>query len=262
MMLILIIHLSFEIMKVYEHPKNISSVSMDIDKNGNIYILDEDKDIVLRYGRNMEFLAQFGGFGMEDGRLNNPEDISVNNYVYILDRGNKRIVKYDLDGNFLISFGEFDDPVSISQDVYGDLYVVDRGKNKVKVYNKEGENLYEFGEFGWGEGFFNNLEGIAVDENGNIYVSENGNHRIQVLTNKGRFIRCIGEDILKSPKRIRYWKGFIFCIDGATLYIFDEEGEYIFKLEKEIKDIGVDNSGNIYLLENGKIEMMRLKYDE
>jgi len=261
--------ISFETIEVYNELENLlSPVALDLDGRGNIYILDSGKDRVIKYTKDGRFITQFGGFGLEKGRLNNPSDLSVQNFIYIVDAGNERIVKYDLDGNFLLDFGEFDSPLSLSQDGYGNVYVVDNGDNKIKVYNPRGRLMYEFGEFGWGEGFFYNPNGIAIDNVGNLYIADNGNHRIQVLTNKGRFIRTFGENRLKNPKRIRFWNGFLFCTDESSLYVFNSRGKYINRLNENMPqgirlktDIAVDFVGNLYLLENGKIKIIRTKVE-
>ena len=127
-----------------------------------------------------------------------PEDAPYD-LLYITDSGNNRIVKakqgfgyLEAWGSFGRGPGEFDYPVGIDTDEFGNVYVVDQGNHRVQKFNSGGDYLDEWGGLGSGPGQFNTPAGIAIYGD-YVYVSDYENYRVQQFTLDGDFVRAWGE---------------------------------------------------------------------
>ena len=75
--------------------------------------------------------------------------------------------------------GQFNYPVGIAIDLFGNVYVADTGNNRIQKFSNTGELLYLWGGSGSEEGKFFKPEGIAVNNNGDVFVADGGNNRVQ-----------------------------------------------------------------------------------
>jgi DNA-binding beta-propeller fold protein YncE len=134
-------------------------------------------------------LFEFGGRGIEDGKLNFPTNITVDaaGKVYVMDSFNFRVQIFDADGKFLSKFGgigngfgQFSKPKGIGVDSEGHIYVSDAAFNNVQIFDQEGRLLLFFGEMGSRRGQFWLPAGLAVDAQDRIYVADQYNKRINV----------------------------------------------------------------------------------
>ncbi len=117
---------------------------VEIDNQGNIYLLSEDMGRVYVYDSQERYLFKFGKKGGSTAKLSRPRGIAV-------DGGGKRI------------------------------YVIDYMRHTASAYSNDGQFLFEFGGKGWGKGWFQYPTDIAVDTLGNVLVADTFNHRVQVL---------------------------------------------------------------------------------
>jgi DNA-binding beta-propeller fold protein YncE len=143
-------------------------------------------------------LFEFGGRGVEDGRLNFPTNIVVDaaGKVYVMDSFNFRVQIFDADGRFLskfggigTGFGQFSKPKGIGVDSEGHIYVSDAAFNNIQIFDQDGRLLLFFGEMGSRPGQFWLPAGLAVDAHDRIYVADQYNKRINVyqyLSEAGR----------------------------------------------------------------------------
>jgi len=117
---------------------------VEIDNQGNIYLLSEDMGRIYVYDRLEQFVFKFGQKGGSSGKLSRPRGIAV-------DSRNKRV------------------------------YVIDYMRHTAGAYSDGGRFLFEFGGMGWGKGWFQYPSDIAVDTMGNVLVADTFNNRVQVL---------------------------------------------------------------------------------
>jgi len=117
---------------------------VEIDNQGNIYLLSEDMGRIYVYDSQERFLLKFGQKGGSTAKLSRPRGIAV-------DGGGKRI------------------------------YVIDYMRHTANAYSSDGQFLFEFGGKGWGKGWFQYPTDIAVDTLGNVLVADTFNHRVQAL---------------------------------------------------------------------------------
>ena len=117
---------------------------VEIDNQGNIYLLSEDMGRIYVYDSQERYLFKFGQKGGSSGKLSRPRGIAV-------DGVRKRI------------------------------YVIDYMRHTANAYSNDGQFLFEFGGKGWGKGWFNYPTDIAVDTLCNVLIVDTFNNRVQVL---------------------------------------------------------------------------------
>jgi len=75
---------------------------LDIDSNGNIYIVDSGSSSIKKFDKNGTFIKSFGSKGHGPGEMIYPFMVVIQeNIVFVADPGGRRIVKFDTDGNFI-----------------------------------------------------------------------------------------------------------------------------------------------------------------
>ena len=121
----------------FNQPRDI-----DIDTQGNIYLLDDTKNQVLVFSEDGQYIRHFSQRGRDKGELSNPQGLCVSgDYVYVTEWAN----------------------------------------NRVSVFHTSGEFVQCFGKEGSGRGELNSPRGITVDQDGFVFVCDTNNDRIQVF---------------------------------------------------------------------------------
>ena len=75
----------------------ISPHSIDIDKDGNVYVTDTGNDRIQKYNSDGKFILKWGGEGVGDGEFDKLHDVVVDpsgQYVYTLELKNHRVEIY------------------------------------------------------------------------------------------------------------------------------------------------------------------------
>lgn len=129
---------------------------MDIDEDGNIYVVLPQKARVVKFSPRGEKLLEFGEIGASEGE-------------------------------FTLENGEWDSrgPDGIALDEKNNLiYVSDTAANRIQVFNFQGKFVKSIGGFGTGRGEFYYPRDLALDEEGFLWVADSGNHRVVRLNVK------------------------------------------------------------------------------
>jgi sugar lactone lactonase YvrE len=211
-----------------------------VDSLSNVYVSDEENNIVIKYDSNGNYLSTIGlGAGSGNGYLNGPRGLSLDssNNLYVADRYNSRVVKFNSSGAWVANLtgsGELTAPSGIK--VAGsDLYVTNISNNNpvvVEMDSTSGNAVTYWGTYGTGgSGQINNPDGIDVDSSGNVYVSDFGNGFIQVFSSAGQYQRQIsshgsGVGQLGAPEGIVVSGSNIYVSDGS-LKEFTTSGTYV-----------------------------------
>ncbi|GEM_PF-1435643 len=79
-----------------DHYEFFMITSVDLDKDGNIYVADSKGRFIRKYSKNGKFLKETGKMGRGPGDFMGPLDLTLgNNKIFVLDGGNRRIAIYD-----------------------------------------------------------------------------------------------------------------------------------------------------------------------
>lgn len=191
-------------------------VGMCIDASGNIYVADEDNNMIRKItpAGVVTTIAGQTGAGYVDGaasvaKFNLPCGVAVDavGNVYVADNNNNRIRKITPSGTVSTFAGSgatgsadgqgtaatFNQPFSVTIDASGNLYVADRYNHKIRKITAAGyvSTLAGSGTLGFLDSatgtsaMFNYPTTVTVDKLGNVYVADYHNNRIRKIAPSG-----------------------------------------------------------------------------
>ena len=253
--------------------------SIDIDKNGIVYVTDTGNNRVQKFNSDGKFILKWGEMGSEDGQFLKLHDVVVDpsgNYVYTLELKNHRVQKFTSDGEFILKWsfektggrGSDRTPHQIAIDSKGYVYLSDMNGNQILKFDDVGNFIKILGSNGTGEGQFVHPHGIVFDSNNNMYVTDIGNYRIQLYDfNLMKQWGTYGDgpdQFLKTFPGIDYFdkEKLLFVVDktSANVKVFDSKGEFLTKFGTKGKadgqfnrpeDISVDSNGRAFITDTG-----------
>ncbi len=202
------------------------------DFSGNQFILDTDKNSIVKISEDGKVMRRIGGFGFGVRQFNSPRAMASSDgglNIYILDAENRRVVRLT---NSLKWIDQF------------------------QIDNEPGGKV--IGE----------LTGIAVNSQKEIFISDPRNLRIIKFTQEGRFLGEIkGRSEFIEPGEIVIDKDdYLYAagMDGKGIYLFDNLGNYIKKYSSDnresIGSIGVNGSYFYYHdIESSKMRVLSKK---
>jgi DNA-binding beta-propeller fold protein YncE len=207
-------------------------LGMDVDKNGNVYVLDGSNKQVFVYDRDGKFLRTIG----DPSDINRPAGLGVNSdgsRVYAVDIGGTsydthRILVYDgLSGKKLSEIGkrgnkqgELNLPRDVAVAEDGSLYVVDSGNFRIQKFSPDGKFISEFGSIGRLPGQFSRPKEIALDKDGNIYVADAAFGNFQIFTSKGELLLPVGVRAdSPGPTHMMLPSGIAVDSDGRIYFV-------------------------------------------
>ncbi len=162
-----------------------------IDAQGNLYVTDTGNKRVLKFTPNGDPIAQYGGFGVEDGQFQEPVGIAIDaqGNIYVADAWNQRIQKFDANFNYLMQWPvQAWDNQSVVNKPYlavnaeGNVFATDPEGHRILKFSSDGKLLAVFGTRGSDLASFNLPTGLAFDAQGNLYVADSANQRISVFS--------------------------------------------------------------------------------
>ena len=215
-------------------------MGLDVDDQGNLYVLDARRKAVNVYDRDGTFLRSFGRaeeFSRPAGITVNPEGTKA----FVVDTGGvqsswHRIVVFDAQsGEFLHHIsrrGSGDGELNLPREAVlapnGNLYVVDGGNFRVQAFTQDGEFLHSFGEIGLRGGQFSRPKGIAADQDSNLYVVDAAFGNFQIFNPDGQLLLHVGHrNALNQPANFMLPAGIDVDEDGRV-YMVDQ---YFRKVE-------------------------------
>ncbi|MBI5430180.1 MAG: 6-bladed beta-propeller [Nitrosomonadales bacterium] len=218
-------------------------MGLEVDHNGNLYVLDASYKQIIVYDRDGKFLRNIGN----PNDFSRPAGIGVDaegKRIYAVDIGgsstdNHRILVYDaVSGERLPDIGkrgtqpgEFNLPRDAVVARDGTLFVVDGGNFRVQKLAADGKPITTFGSIGSQRGQFSRPKEAAVDGEGNVYVVDTAFGNFQIFNSDGQLLMHIGT---RSNT------------DGPALYSLPS-------------GIGIDEDGRIYIVDQyfRKIDVFR-----
>lgn len=218
-----------------------SPLGVDVDDDGNLYVVDSSLKQVMIYANNGEFLRSIGG----PSEFKRPSGVAVDparKRIYVVDLGGvtekeeHQVRVYDIDtGNHLFNvgkrgtkLGEFNLPVDVAVSPDGSFYVVDGGNFRVQKFRQDGTAEMIIGEIGRQGGQFSRPKAIATDKDGNIYVVDTAFGNFQIFSPQGQLLLAVGGRSEKdAPAKYMLPAGIAVDEDGRV-YMTDQ---YFAKVE-------------------------------
>ena len=225
--------------------------SVRIDKNDNVWQVDEGSGMIVKYNPQAVPIEQFGrtpeaidyleasvekqgrGFEGEARREEHPVEM---------------VKRLHPDGGV----GTFNRPTDVAWDSAGNVFVTDGyGNSRVVKIAPGGHWLKWVGTWGTGPNQFNIVHSVAVDNHDNIYAADRNNHRIQVYDDDLNFkksITGIGAPWgLCIPKADASGKQVIFSSDGTSgrLYKIDLDSGKVVGWAQTSLGRGEDDAGRL-----------------
>ena len=161
-----------------------------VDSQNRVFVTDTGKQRVVIFDAEGNYLSQFGGLGLEAGKLDEPVGIEIapDGKVYIADTWNYRVQVFEPDFSGLqyspVFFWEVDawqgqsldnKPfLALNED---NVIITDPDRGRVIVFDQNGNFQYLWG------GFDNNylmttISGITIGNDGSIWVSDATNNNL------------------------------------------------------------------------------------
>lgn len=194
-------------------------MSMDIDKDGNIYILDQYSSSVKKYSNDGEFIRSFGRQGNGPGELMYPMSLDVQgDSVFVSCTAVSKFVKYDLDGGHVedrthtnrgfIKFSTLNDSafialslnVYVEDDEYIIQYTLDKVDNSLRAEANFNKNSIPASKLNNESNFLDQLFPYAVSKN-EVYIAENSEDKfcINVYDHNNKLLYKITRDYMRQP---------------------------------------------------------------
>jgi predicted membrane-bound mannosyltransferase/DNA-binding beta-propeller fold protein YncE len=161
--------------------------SVVVDANGRVLVGDTGNKRIQVFDKDGKFITQFGGGGLDQGRLDEPVGVAVDpqGNIVVADTWNGRVQVFDANGQSIAAWdidGWLDKATVgkpyIAVDAQSRVYVADEVSQRILVFDETGKYLGGFGQYGTDDHGFTMPGGIAIDREGFIYVVDTGAGRI------------------------------------------------------------------------------------
>jgi len=212
----------------------VMPLGIDVDKQGNLYVIDGNLKKVQVYDRDGKFLRSMG----EPSQFHRPAGLAVDadgNRVYVVDIGGistqeHRVRVFDAhSGAHLFDIGtrgtgpgQFNLPRDAAVAPDGSLYIVDGGNFRVEKFSADGKYLSTFGSIGRQSGQFSRPKEITVDKNGNIYVVDAAFGNFQIFNSDEKLLLAVGSrSNTLEPAKFSLPSGIAVDEDGRV-YMVDQ----------------------------------------
>lgn len=163
--------------------------SVDVASDGSIFVLDGNKNRVVKLSSTGTFLLEWGIQGDQNGEFSSPTDlvIGATGQVFVADSGNRRIQYFDQSGGFLGKWGsagtgngQFNTYIGgLAIDSTGDVFATDTMNNRIQHFDPDGTYVDQWGTAGTGDGQFDRPVGISLAEDDTVYVVDRFRNRVQ-----------------------------------------------------------------------------------
>ena len=245
---------------------------LEVDSQGNIYVVQTDVHRILKFDSNGKFVFQFGSHGSGEGEMTQPRDIAIDSSgdLYVVDGGNQRVLKFDSAGKYLDTFGDsaFSSLPTLNMggihiDEDDNVFVANSGRILKFNYDETLKDIY--GQDGAGEGQSLFIMDMDIDSRGNLYASENNLDKVLKFGSNGKFLFEFGESAntvsepgkFISPVDVAVdSKDNVYVIDSFddSLQIFDPQGNYVHRVGDSTDDtfyapsgITIDSLDNLFI---------------
>ena len=190
------------LLRVFPSPKPKRPHMVNIDKDDNVWLVDDGGHCIYKMNQKGEVLLTLGEPGVkgfDDHHFSHCTDVGwdLSGNLYVTDGDdsepeskNRRVVKHDRFGKFITEWGsigqaigQFDYPHSILVDSQENVFVCDRNNWRIQVFDKDGNQR---ANSNWTH--IGRVYKIREDKDGNYFVSDGRVGRITKFRRDGSVI--------------------------------------------------------------------------
>ena len=241
---------------------------IDVDINGNIYVLSTGRNSVKLFTRDRVQTREIGGSGWENNQFDRPSGIWARNGidVFVADYGNHRIQRFDRNLNYISTLYTREDPdpdqrfgypADVALSRLGLLFICDTENSRIAKVDRFTQVERTFGGFSAGEGRLYSPSQVECGPKDRIYVVDGV--RLVVFDNFGNFLHALA-GVFYAPLSLYASDESVVVVDSSTVYCFDGEErpvcavptETVFGVKgKEINSIAFSRDSLYALTGNG-----------
>ncbi len=176
-------------------------LDLDHDIEGNLYVVDAGRDLVVKYSPRGDSLDATGGYGFGNEELDRPVAVYARRGtdVFVADYNNHRIQRFDRRLDYVTTLYTREDPdervrfgypLDVAVSRQGEMMVLDGENRRVVVFNPQGDFVRSFGDaVSAGGGRLVDPVSLELDDDDNVYVLDRG--EIRVYDPFGAWLRTI-----------------------------------------------------------------------
>ena len=239
-----------------------------LDKDGVVYTLDRDTQLLSLYGKDGKFTEYFTKRRTEGFTKIAPGDTGIVSVGY-----NKMDITSYSSRN---CFGTgaipptWREPACIATDFAGNLYVCDSDHRAIFRVSLQGFQMVELCSISSLPGVVKPVALSISEANGDIFVLDSAEARILKLNEKGQFLTNIGVGRLQNPRGLATdSRGGVFVNDLTLKKVlcFSFDGEFMGNVCSsadplvEATSVAVDKEGFVYVLDRGKNCIKKFRFD-
>jgi len=212
---------------------------VDVDINGRICLLDEEKSTITLLSRDGSKAGEVGGTGWENNQFDAPRGLWARNSIdiFVADYGNHRIQRFDRNLNYVSSLHTRDSanpderfgyPSDVALSRQGDLYVCDTENSRILKVSGLSRVERSFGGFDAGRGRLVRPRQVEIGPGDRVYVLDG--KRIVVFDPFGNFARDFNFGVEEENALLFADTRGLLVVVGDTLYWLDDSDRLVLTL--------------------------------
>ncbi|OGX56691.1 MAG: hypothetical protein A2306_08560, partial [Omnitrophica WOR_2 bacterium RIFOXYB2_FULL_38_16] len=237
------------------------AVALDVDERGDIYIIESNKNKIVKLDQDGKALFSFGSRGEGRGQFDLPENITAasKDKILIADARNKRVQMMQVSGSnktslhpvqYITPVLDYDSSIYAGENIVDIRFVKKKGLYSLSDTNGKillkGENKSLIAKADENVLGMNGPKTIYVYNDGKMIIADTGNNRIQFLNEDGTSQYSFGKkgnntSEFNSPQGVAVSKdGYIYVSDTKNhrIQVFSEEGIYLNSFGRLTETIG------------------------
>ncbi len=250
------------------------AVAIDVDSEGNLFIVDRARHRVVKFSSSGQFEREIGGFGRGPEQFSDPVDVDAHLTlnIFVADYNNNRIVRFDSNLNYLSEFTNnldpfyyYEMPLSVAVSGQYDIFLLEDLNKRIVRFNRFNEPQFAFGDATNNLGQLLGPQKISVSEQGEVYVSDPAQKSVLVFDYLGNYLLEISHPDFQKPNGIDINKtGQLLITDSKRqkLYLFKNSRKFsksidlkqykINPVDAVFRNIKVKEKQNLYVLTSNK----------
>ncbi|MCE2503380.1 MAG: NHL repeat-containing protein [Chlorobi bacterium] len=247
-------------------------VDLDLDIEGNIYVIDAGRDLVVKYSSKGDSLDVVGGFGTGIEEFDRPVAVYARRGtdVYVADYNNHRVQRFDRRLDYITTIYTRDDPdertrfgypLDVAVSRQGDVLILDGENQHIVVFDASGRFVRRFGDVASGAGALVNPSTLELDASDNVYVLDEG--RIKAYDPFGTWLRFVPLPVGRTAQSFSVEESEMMILTDSLLLLYDLEQRTMVdtvQVEPDCKPTAIRHHTRLlYVIETDHVDVRKLR---